>query len=434
MTVALVCALANSASLLRERQASDRKLEQESVAQWLEWRHSPSALDPYFLSAQEQYAVLPPAPLSLLCAGNSDLYRPAGKVYAWSTPASLFAQGELRNPTNLRADTFDLAFVMIYLLPLFIIALNFDLLSGEREGGTLALKLSQPVRVLQVLLAKMLIRAAVVFLLMMCAVGAGWAMLAGGSGFSLLVWTAAVCLYGAFWIALSLAVNSFGFSSSTNALVLAGGWILLTAVIPIVIDSVVQVRLPLSPRSEMILAGEEAELNYSRERQTALERMWHEHPEYRAASGMPSNARRAGLAAAFLLGQPVLEALEQRRRDVLRRRDEAVTNLQWLSPAVALQLALADLSGTGPARYRDFRRQVDEFVHEQRRVYFPMVFRGEKLTAAGYDTPLRFRYEEESLGAVMRRVLVSAAVMASYLFVCVTVAVWRMGGYQIHHA
>ena len=52
---------------------------------------------------------------------------------------------ELENPVNLMTGAFDIAFVVIFLLPIFILAISYDLLSSERERGTLAMILAHPI-------------------------------------------------------------------------------------------------------------------------------------------------------------------------------------------------------------------------------------------------------------------------------------------------
>jgi ABC-2 type transport system permease protein len=377
--------------------------------------------DPYVLSTQQQFAVLPPGPLSILSIGDSVLHPAAAKVYAWSTPGSLFAQSELHNPANLRAGRFDAGFTMIYLLPLFILTLFFDLLSADREGGTLAVIQSHPAPLLRVLLLKVLPRAAVVWsIILLCGLAA-----AAGIPFAALprlaLWTMAVCLYSGFWIALALAVNTAGYGSSTNGLILAGCWIVLAIAAPALIDNFIQAEWPLPPRSEVILAAEQAELNYARERQTAVEILLHEHPDYRPPDGsIPSSrgagpsSRGAGLIAAFLREQPALEAVEQRHRHALDLRDAAAGRLQWLSPSIALQFALADLAGSGSPRYRHFRRQVDGFVREERAYFFKSVLRGEGVASG---SPPRFHYVEEPLATVAARTAMPLGVIAAFLAV-----------------
>ena len=65
---------------------------------------------------------------------------------------------ELENPQRLLSGRLDLAFVLIYLYPLLILAISYNLLSAEQEQGTLALLLSQPVSLRTVILAKVAVR------------------------------------------------------------------------------------------------------------------------------------------------------------------------------------------------------------------------------------------------------------------------------------
>src|SRR3546814_6574788 len=63
---------------------------------------------------------------------------------------------EIENPLNLMTGTFDISFVVIFLLPVFIIALTYDMLSGEKESGTLALAMTQPVSLRTFMAGKLL--------------------------------------------------------------------------------------------------------------------------------------------------------------------------------------------------------------------------------------------------------------------------------------
>src|SRR3546814_3816686 len=71
---------------------------------------------------------------------------------------------EIENPLNLMTGTFDISFVVIFLLPVFIIALTYDMLSGEKESGTLALAMTQPVSLRTFMAGKLLSRIALLML------------------------------------------------------------------------------------------------------------------------------------------------------------------------------------------------------------------------------------------------------------------------------
>ena len=90
-----------------------------------------------------RYAMLPPLALTPLAIGQSDLLP---SYYRMSTDAreAILSAVEIENPRTLMTGRFDLAFVIVYLYPLLILVLSYNLLSAEKEQGTLPL-VPQPV-------------------------------------------------------------------------------------------------------------------------------------------------------------------------------------------------------------------------------------------------------------------------------------------------
>ena len=167
---------------------------------------------PFAVSTQQWNVVLSPAPLAALSVGQSDLYPNTSKVYSWSFPGSLFSKTEPQNPVNLQIGRFDLAFVIVYLFPLLVLAFSYNLLSAEQEEGTLALLLSQPVTLGQVVLGKALARALVIVaLLVICALIGALIVeskaLSLENGFRLLLWLLLTASYGLIWLALAVLIN-----------------------------------------------------------------------------------------------------------------------------------------------------------------------------------------------------------------------------------
>ncbi len=65
---------------------------------------------------------------------------------------------EIENPVHLISGRFDVAFVILYLYPLVILAISYNLISREQESGTLAMTLAQPVSLEEVVLGKIVFR------------------------------------------------------------------------------------------------------------------------------------------------------------------------------------------------------------------------------------------------------------------------------------
>jgi ABC-2 type transport system permease protein len=96
-----------------------------------------------------------------------------------------------------------------------------------------------------------------------------------------------------------------------------------------------------------------------------------------------------------------LEAYDEQ----LRKQQNLVNSLQFLSPAIVMQEALNDISGTGNARYQHFLAQVRNFHAEWQNYFIPRVFQKTKVTAATYDAAPRFVWQEENVNTVAGRVL-----------------------------
>ena len=83
-------------------------------------------------------AIMNPGSLSFVSTGQSDMYTHVKRPRAYGNNFAL-DYSEMINPVQLLLGTFDLAFVIIYILPLLIIAFTYNVLSREKEQGTLKL-------------------------------------------------------------------------------------------------------------------------------------------------------------------------------------------------------------------------------------------------------------------------------------------------------
>lgn len=123
-------------------------------------------------------AVLPPTPLAIVATGQSDLYPAAIKVTSGGKDSFLFSD-EIENPAHLASGSIDLAFVLVFLFPLAILALCYDLISGEREKGTLALTLASARDPRLVMSGKLAMRSGAPIVTTLLAIVAGTAFYSG---------------------------------------------------------------------------------------------------------------------------------------------------------------------------------------------------------------------------------------------------------------
>jgi ABC-2 type transport system permease protein len=373
---------------------------------------------------------MPPAPLAALAIGQSDLYPYYFKV-STASKDSFLNNDEVEHPVHLLSGRFDLAFVILYLYPLLILALSYNLLSGEKEAGILALTLSQPVSLRTLVTGKLAFRFLFVVAL---AVGLSLAgVLIGGADLTadgwlprLVLWVGVVAAYGAFWFAVAVGINAFGASSATNAMALSGIWLALVLLVPSMLNVFIKVAHPVPSRVELINSMREASSEASTHGSKLLARYLEDHPELAGEATNKSDF--------YVVGIAVQDEVEKKMQPVLERFDRQLDNQQalldryrFLSPAIVTQSALNDLAGTSAHRYKHFLSLTDRF-HAQWRAWFtPRTIKAAKLTPADVEALPSFQFEEEPTGAVLARVAGALAglVLPSVLVIALSAVALR---------
>jgi ABC-2 type transport system permease protein len=381
-----------------------------------------------------RYAILPPTPLAPLAVGQSDLLPYYLKVTT-DARETVLAATELENPQRFLTGRFDLAFVLIYLYPLLILALTYNLLSAEKEQGTLVLALAQPVSVRRLVAAKMTLRllvflATVVSMVVLAMAVAGVQVAEQGTRLGLLWWAMAVTLYGLFWFSMAAVVTALGKSSAVNAMMLAGGWLVLVVLVPSLLSMLATTAYPVPSRVEMIQAMRVASDDANAEGSKLLARYYEDHPEL--ASGDPQQAMNDFNLVRVAVGAEV----ERRVGPVLDRytrqlsaQQRIVERVRFVSPAILMQDVLSDVAGTGVGRHREYVRQVEAYHARWREYFVRLVFLKARLQA--YSELPTFTFEDEPIGAVGARVGVSLAGLALPTFCIGAVAFARLRRYPV---
>jgi ABC-2 type transport system permease protein len=354
-----------------------------------------------------RYAMLPPGPLAPLAIGQSDLLPYYFKV---STDAreNIVAATEIENPNRLLAGRFDLAFVIIFLYPLLILALTYNMLSSEQEQGTLPLALSQPVSLVTLVSGKVLLRAlllsgVVIGFLAVALLVSRADLAAPGALTRVMLWLAVVAAYGAFWFGLAVAVASLGRNSTTNATILASAWLVLIVMTPSLFNMAATSFYPVPSRVEMVQAMREAQDEANKGGSQALARFYEDHPEL--ATGDPAQAMNDFNVVRVAVNDDVerrVRPLVSRYEELIGKQQTVIDSLRFLSPAILMQGALNDIAGSGTDRHRDYLAQVDAYHREWRGYFVPKIFAKAQVT--DFDSVPRFQYQEEPTGRVAARV------------------------------
>jgi ABC-2 type transport system permease protein len=379
--------------------------------------------DPVWMGKEgaARLAVLPPAPLAPIAVGQRDLRPQAVRV---NSDVHLTSEREtetpMSGPTRLMSGAFDPAFLFVVLFPLVIIALSYELLSGERERGTLAMLLSQPVSQRALVLGKAIARAialsgvTVVFALIGLLV-AGAELGTTTAWLHVLLYIVVLIVWALFWFAAAVTVNGMRQSSASNALILVGLWLVLVVVVPGLVHAAVDALHPPPSRMERVHEAREAAQDIERR----LAGLRGRHDRNTKAKGYARDVVKTQRELAKR-SAPVLDGL----REQLRLRQQMLDALRFLSPAIVVQLALEDIAGAGAIRHQNFETQVDTFHHEFRAFFFDRIDRGARVETADLEALPTMTFREEPHSALLSRVL-SGVIGLLVAIIALLAAAWR---------
>jgi ABC-2 type transport system permease protein len=303
---------------------------------------------------------------------------------------------------------FDPAFVLIYLYPLFILALSYDVLAQERDDRTLALMLAHPVRLAEIPRGKIAARAAAALapLAVLTLVGVCVGIARGADAtttIGLLMWLLLGAAYSAFWFAVGLAVISGGGSATLNAIRLLAIWLVLTIVVPSLVSVTVGAVAPVPSRLQFIAQMRRAHNDVERLGERALAEYHGDHPELAPPGRLDWDDLQSRFYVVHTLKEsrtlPLVSAYEAQ----LARQQRLVDLARYLSPAILMLEAQNAIAGTDSARFHQFRRQTEAFLDRWRRYAVPRSFRRVHLRSADYDSLPRFSFEEPPLERTVRR-------------------------------
>jgi ABC-2 type transport system permease protein len=358
-------------------------------------------------------ALLPPAPLGALAIGQGDVYPNYIKVTARSLDA-LVSGDQIEHPLAVASGQFDVAFVILFLYPLLVFAVSFDLTATERDQGTLRMVLAQPVTLRDVIAGKMIVRALTLLvpaLLIPIAAAALSSPVHGDFWIRAALWSIAIAVYGAVWHGIALVVNARGLNAPANALILAGIWLLFAVVGPSSVNLLIAVRYPMPSRVEAAVqaraASQEATVQGSRQ----LGQFLQDHP----TSG---NVGREGMRQFAILQSQRdkqvaarLAAVEAAFNAQLDQQRRLASWLSLLSPTMIAQGVLLDIAGTNTIRFERFRAEASSFQQRWRAYFEPRVLDAATLTPAEYAAAPSFSYVDESAAPAARRIAMPLVVM-----------------------
>jgi ABC-2 type transport system permease protein len=410
----------------RGRQTTLKLLEEKDSAELARRRSFPNWI--YYQSsvAGSKTVVYRPTPFAALSIGQKDNYPYYHEIANSRYPADFYSVSttDVQNPVKLLAGNFDLAFVILYLLPLVIIALGYNALSGEKENNTFTL-LRVQTSVYTLLRNKLAFQASLLIALSVvmnfCAFWISGISIAE-NGPQVSAWIFITAVYIIFWFAVVYLVASLNFPSSTNALVLGGLWILLLLLAP----SAVHRAVSSSHEKELAQSIFNRRGDYPTARDLNAEqlkdsfsRLHHKYPLHPMVD--------TGAAVERFYRNLMATEIQIRNNNAMGRRVvqsqaeeyQRTMALNWINPAFAVQNAFNQVAGTEINNFHNYLAAAEEYQTKRRYELYGYSLAKKTFGVTDFRQLPEFDYQQPVIGIRQSLLLLLPVLVLALLFVIV---------------
>lgn len=330
-----------------------------------------------------------PAPLAFAALGMRDVSPYIMRVRALGLEAQIY-DGDTFNPELALPGRFDFAFVLVFLAPLFAIALFHDLRSGEREAGRERMLEALPGGAGALWRRRTALRLG----LLWAALGVPFLLAAVWQGVGVPTIAVVLVLIGAyllFWVGLAALVSRARWSSVANAATLAAAWLVLVLIVPTLANVAINRAVPVNQGAEIALAQREAvNRAWDIPREDTMRRFYARHPEWSDSAPLGTAFHYKWYFAFHQNGDESVADRVREYRQGLEARDAAGRALGWVLPSVGVQALLTGLAETDLRAQLAYQDRVRAFHRRLRVFYYGYLFHDRPFGKADFARAPRF--------------------------------------------
>ncbi len=304
---------------------------------------------------------------------------------------------EMSNPKNLLYGNLDLAFVIVFLFPLLIIAICHNLISGEQENGVWGLLNSQPVSISTIIGWRLLIRFLMIFLIAFLLLAASCFYVGSSLDIRFVYALLITFAYFLFWFALAAFVMSLQKSSTFNALSLLGVWIFLTILGPALLNLAISTALPVSESFELTVKQREGyHQKWDLAKAETMQKFYLKYPQYKDIPIPEDKFSWGWYYAAQLMGDLESGDTTAKYTQKLKLRDEWTQKVSLVLPTVSAQLSFNRLSRNDLQSHLDYLESVRQYHTKIREHFYPFIFRNAKVEEVDWQNLPKHEFKDEA--------------------------------------
>lgn len=327
--------------------------------------------DPFWaIYLTDTYHFKKPQPTMIYAVGQTEQYGFFKNINAWSTVYDADMAEEIANPERLQIGTLDFSFVILFLLPLLLLILLYNVKGLENEQGFLPLIYVQTGSKNWWLLTRVcfytLLSIILILGLMFYGVILNNIFEASTSVFwTIFTWFLA---YLFIWIFIYFIILKFSKSTIVTTLQMIGFWVLFAFIIPATVHQYIAIKKPNNLMVDFIDLKRDGSSEIQKQGDSIIKlKVFKMYPELNSLddslkTSMNFNKKR-------FLGMGLLNNLLKKNSNAIERencaKNELVQQTYWFNPITYFQNELNLATRTHYIDYQDFRNEIQVKIDEK---------------------------------------------------------------------
>jgi ABC-2 type transport system permease protein len=354
---------------IEERQATLNLFEKDSLVPpdrtWVNLNEPSWAIE-----FAEIYHHKSPSPAMIYSIGQSEQYGFSKKITIWASPYDDDLVEEIANPERLQIGTLDFSFALLYLSPLLLLVLLFNIKSAEIEQGFIDLIEVQSSSknawiIARVMFYFLLLLATNLLLIIYGGLQTGVFSNANEVFWQMILYSFA---YIIFWFALFFAILQSGKSIMSNTLRMIGIYFVFAFIIPAAVYQYLSIQYPINLMTEFADAKVEKRWQiWDKSDTVRLAELGKLFPAIANSPILKNEDKRSAAvhqSTSALENQLSIESIQPIEKEN-QAKNAFIRSTFWFNPVTYFQNRFNAFSQTHFDDYQNYRSEVQRLIDKQ---------------------------------------------------------------------
>lgn len=424
LTVGVIGILIGKQYLVKQEKtiAAAQVFQEESIKKNIQYHSEDLGLLLYYLRFT---LIKKPENISAISIGQSDVNPLLQAVTIRALEGQKY-DTDFENPSLLMSGNLDLGFVIIYLFPLILIAMTFNLYSEEKELGTWRILAAQTSGKAQFLFKKLLVRIVYVFAVLIFLMILASTILQIPMNTNFWAIFLLSVLYILFWSALCFWLVSFLKNSSFNALALISIWVVLTILFPALVNNyVINTYQVPEALDAMVEQRDGYHEKWDMKKDITMNGFIGSYPQFIKYEVPEDEFSWIWYYGMQYMGDMAAKETSQEMTDKIMLRNKVSEQIALLVPTMHAQLSFNKLAGTDMVSHLSFLEALTNFHKNLREGFYTKIFDHKSSDAVDWQN-YKAKFYELDYGFSWLKLLLPSLIMSIIIGVLTSINLRRL--------